>query len=294
MLHSAPTPSSVSNPVTSFFHQNFEGDFRIKHTIANVVTGNRVHTHNFYEILLCCSHNCHVLINDTVFRVNPGTLILLNSTDVHGIIYDGSGQFDRYVLEFNPIYAQDMCKYYDFLSCFEEKAHPAVLSLDSDQLHTYMVMFQKLMLLSKPSKRPEQPLVRKLAFTDLLMHISTLAHSAAKADTNPEDVAIQRIQTIVTYINDHLSEDMTLEELSKQVFLSVSYLNAMFRSYMGCSISQYIMSQRILKATRLLQQPLTVQEVSEKCGFNNYANFIRAFKKYTGLPPGQYRKTSVK
>lgn len=290
MFHAQKTPSDQVDLKTSFFHQEFEGDLRIKHAVSSVVDGNRLHTHNFYEVLLCLSDNCHFLINDVVYRLNAQDLILLNSSDIHGVIFDGTTLFDRCVIEFDPAYAQDMCKYYDILSCFEALNHPTVLSLDVDQFNPYLTLFQKLLLLEKPSKRPEQPLMKKLAFTELLMMVNTFARCEAKTDRQPEEVHIQRIQTIISYIKDHLSGDISSNDLAKLVYLSPSYFNTMFRAAMGYSVNQYIMNQRILMATKLLEQPLSVQEISERCGFNDYAHFIRTFKKCTGLPPGQYRK----
>lgn len=95
---------------------------------------------------------------------------------------------------------------------------------------------------------------------------------------------------VMRYINDHLNEDIGIELLSHQFYMNRSYLSRKFKDEAGCSIREYIILKRVALAKTLLQQGKSVSETCEACGFHDYTNFIRTFKKYAGVSPGQFTK----
>lgn len=54
-------------------------------------------------------------------------------------------------------------------------------------------------------------------------------------------------------------------------------------------VTKYIVSKRITEAKKLLATEKSVTDTAFMCGFNDYANFIRTFKKAVGVPPGKYK-----
>ena len=88
----------------------------------------------------------------------------------------------------------------------------------------------------------------------------------------------------------HLVEELTLEILAKNAFVSVNQLCKLFKTTFGTSVAKYIMAKRISEAKKLLAQGKSVAETAPACGFTDYANFIRVFKKFVGISPGKYHK----
>jgi AraC-like DNA-binding protein len=70
----------------------------------------------------------------------------------------------------------------------------------------------------------------------------------------------------------------------------VAYVSAQFSRQMGLPLKQFIVTKKIALAKQLLEEPLSVTQVCERCGFGDYSNFIRTFKKNTGISPLQWRK----
>jgi AraC-like DNA-binding protein len=70
------------------------------------------------------------------------------------------------------------------------------------------------------------------------------------------------------------------------------YLLHQFKLYTGYTIHQYVQQKRLITAKLLLKEGKSAMEACEESGFGDYANFIRAFKKAFGVPPGRYRKTN--
>ncbi|MEG2350978.1 MAG: AraC family transcriptional regulator, partial [Hungatella sp.] len=92
------------------------------------------------------------------------------------------------------------------------------------------------------------------------------------------------------YIDQHLSEALSLESISTACSLDKYYLSHLFKKETESTIFQYILVKRIAQAKELLSLGSSVTEACQQSGFNDYANFIRSFKKVTGYSPGHFKK----
>ena len=103
----------------------------------------------------------------------------------------------------------------------------------------------------------------------------------------------QQVQEILTYINQHITDAITIEQLAEQFYISTSYICRIFKAATGTTINKYINARRITIAKSLLTMGLGVSEVCEKCGFNDYSNFLKAFTKAVGISPKKYGQYSA-
>ena len=86
-------------------------------------------------------------------------------------------------------------------------------------------------------------------------------------------------------------EKLTLEQFSATFFISQSQLSRMFRRLCGETFKDYLKNYRLNVACQLLSQTnLTVENIMHRCGLKDATSFYRAFQKYTGMTPIQYRK----
>lgn len=94
------------------------------------------------------------------------------------------------------------------------------------------------------------------------------------------------------YINSHLAEDISLEQVSEAVDVSVFYLSRIFSHHAGVSFVDYISTQRVSRAKGLLKfSRLSINKISRQCGFTDQNYFTKVFRKITGITPSQYRKS---
>lgn len=99
------------------------------------------------------------------------------------------------------------------------------------------------------------------------------------------------IKRTLTYIHEHLSEPLSLEEVAKVIGMNKCYLCDLFHKEVHTSFSQYVIHQRIRLATRLLKSTqLSIEEIALKCGYQTSAYFSKSFKKTTGFTPSAIRK----
>ncbi|MFP4977209.1 response regulator [Paenibacillus sp. CN-4] len=99
------------------------------------------------------------------------------------------------------------------------------------------------------------------------------------------------VQFMIDYVHRHYSEDITLEQLASQLYISKNYLNQLFKKVTGETFTNYVIRVRIEKAKALLMEGShLIYEVSEMVGYQNVPYFSTLFKKYCGCSPSELIK----
>lgn len=102
------------------------------------------------------------------------------------------------------------------------------------------------------------------------------------------------VRKAITYIRLHLSDQLSLRQIAAGIKVSPSYLSRLFNQEVEDSISNYITSTRVEKASELLSfSRMPVQNIAAYVGFSDLNYFSRCFKKYRGMTPTEYRNTST-
>lgn len=97
------------------------------------------------------------------------------------------------------------------------------------------------------------------------------------------------ITNVQKYIQDHLKERLTLNDISALFGLSPNYLSVLFKKNCGIGFSEYISQAKISKAkTMLLEQDMKIYEVADQLGFESAFYFSKVFKKVAGLSPREF------
>ena len=130
--------------------------------------------------------------------------------------------------------------------------------------------------------------VATLAATHL---VRTYTSNGQRARSYSGGMGPSRQRKLLTYIADHLSEAITLEELARVAEISPNYLIFLFRQSVGMTPHKYIVQLRVARARDLLLQPqLTLLEIAHRCGFQDQSQFTTVFRRNVGVAPGQFRR----
>lgn len=107
------------------------------------------------------------------------------------------------------------------------------------------------------------------------------------------DDYIQRINSVLLYIENNLDQELSLEKLAKIGCYSPFHLHRIFKTITNETLNQYIIRKRIEKTASLLlhQKEITINEMALQFGFNSNSVFSRTFKKYYNISPSEFRKT---
>lgn len=99
----------------------------------------------------------------------------------------------------------------------------------------------------------------------------------------------KRLARVLDYIGSNLSREITVDQLASVASLSRFHFSRMFKAATGRSPSRFIGIQRLELAKSLLLEGASITQVAEVCRFSSASNFVRAFRRATGLTPAQYR-----
>ena len=110
------------------------------------------------------------------------------------------------------------------------------------------------------------------------------------AELKKQPVISQAIVRSIDYIDHHLHEKITVDDLAEFVGLSSSYLSVLFKKEMGIAISEYTAERRIEAAKNmLLYSDYSAAEISSFLNFSSQSHFIQVFRKKTGMTPKEYK-----
>ncbi len=240
----------------------------------------RSHYHPYFELYyLEEGKRFHMLEND-IYQTEPGDMMLFAPyTMHHSYSHDADERFKRIVLYFSP----------------EAIADPKVLEklrngsglyhVDTKFGHYIHGMLGMLLMEQDETDELHDATMR----TTLNMIVLSLLKAATPAE-KPEAQSL--ISRMVEYIYGHYSEDIRLDDLAEQFYVSKFYLCHEFKKYTNRTISQYINTTRILQAQReIMDTNRSLTKIASDCGFASCTHFSRTFKALTGTTPMEFRKS---
>ncbi|MGI5899759.1 MAG: response regulator transcription factor [Christensenellales bacterium] len=128
-------------------------------------------------------------------------------------------------------------------------------------------------------------------FCDLKELCCYLMAQFSSDDSADYIVGHEKFGELIAYINNHYTETLYLKDLSRQFYFNISYCCEMFRKTMGMTFSQYVTGLRIKRACMLLQNSLlSISDICEQAGYNDYFYFNKVFKRNIGYTPAEYRR----
>ena len=125
---------------------------------------------------------------------------------------------------------------------------------------------------------------------DLLLTLARLVFEQRQKKTPRE--ARSTYDAITGFVEQHLSEELSLDRLSRELFLSKYYISHLFQENTGLSLHQYITKKRLAAAADAIKSGAAATEASRLCGFQEYTSFYRAFRKEYGVGPKEYGETN--
>lgn len=126
---------------------------------------------------------------------------------------------------------------------------------------------------------------------ELKANLSRLA--ALRLDTICNEGNKDVIMSIKAYIRSNYAADLNAAQIAQKFYLNASYLSTLFKEKTGMNLTSYIEGIRMEKAKQLLEgKALSITEVALDTGYSDSNYFSKVFKKYTGMPPRQYRENA--
>ena len=140
-------------------------------------------------------------------------------------------------------------------------------------------------------KDAEYELVIKLKLLNIFVLLTRGYEYTDNTDYNINEKSLLSVDRAITYINENLSNPLSLDDISHIAGMSRTYFSTIFKKLNGITLWDYITIKRVEKSVELLKSSNSnILDIALECGFNNTANFNKAFKKKTGRIPSDYTR----
>ncbi|OWA35285.1 hypothetical protein B9G55_11530 [Saccharibacillus sp. O16] len=251
------------------------------------------HFHDDYEIYLFLGGDVEFYVEHSMHRLRRGHLILCNDKELHRIRHLGQIPYERIAIRFDHrVIGGLSTPFTNLLGCFQNRPLGVgnVVQIDEERMAYVQEMSLRLSEVLQ-SDRYGSDVLAAAYLSELLVWINQRFREKEKDpcfQPAPIPLTYGRIADIMAYIEERLSEELSLGQIADHFGVDPSHLSYLFKQQTGSTLYQYILIKRIAVAKRHLSQGVTVTEACGLSGFRDYSNFIRTFKKLTGVSPGKY------
>jgi AraC-like DNA-binding protein len=284
----------VNSKNQPFTHRQYmlSDNFEFFHYKDNTPLEVEYHKHDFFEIYFFISGDVTYIIEGKSYTLKPWDIILINNKELHKPVINHGAIYERIVIWVNPAFISKMSTPdSDLNMCFEStfKNKYNLLRPGTETLNIIKVILGKLnRILFADSFGAE--ILKELYLTELIVFLNRAYTDSDLVDIGNDVSYNSKINKIINYINQNLSEDLSLDALSSRFYSSKYHLLREFKKHTGYTPHEYITLKRLITSKELLRSGMSISDVCTECGFNNYSNFIRSFTKAFNISPKKYAK----
>ncbi|MBE5961273.1 MAG: helix-turn-helix domain-containing protein [Lachnospiraceae bacterium] len=246
-------------------------------------SGFDLHYHEFYELYYFVEGDADYLVEGKQYHLTPHSLLLLSPYVFHGVRVNSSIPYKRYFVYFTPdIFPMELQSL--LLSAFPGEQNNSQKEVFYEQTKNY----ELTTYLDHLTASNNQPSLERAQYFTVFLQALLGQISIMSQTLHPSPVTrnvSKPILDILTYLNEHLTENISLDDLSRRFFLSKYYMNRSFRKATGTTVMDYLTYKRIIKARQLIYNGYSATDASLLSGFNDYSVFYRDYKKVLGCSP---------
>lgn len=266
----------VSEELPIMFHQRgMDSHYKIWHA-----TGRNM-------LIYMYSEGGGIVCSEKIYPIRPGVLCFVGAGKYHYTMPDDPKQYDRSKVFLTSDEMLKMLEMFpeksEFMRTFTEEAF-VYARIDEQDRSKVEQLFEEIVEFAEEEEYAGAALYS--GYMKLLIYL----HKNILEGVSP---TAGGMQTAVAYINEHIREDMSIDEICEAAHCSKYHFCRQFKKVTGMTVMNYIRKTRIVMAeAMLLKGDASIGDISERCGFSSMAYFSRVFKEDTGVSPLQYRRTA--
>lgn len=271
---------------TVFHPENLQVRLHINHEYEDYP----MHWHTDTEIIMPVDNTYTVIIDKEKYNLNPGDIIMIPSGEIHELFAPPTGR--RYILQCDSTLLSGL-KGIDSIS---SDFYPCVFirSAADSAYHRQLTDI----LHQVADEYVNHPPLYEASITSLLTSFFVIAGRNCLNRDRQHNTVVKKKQHqyidtflhVCQYINEHCTENLTIDELATLAGFSKYHFSRLFYNFSGVTFYEYLIKRRIIYAESLLADPnLSILEIAMKSGFNSLSTFNRNFRTIKKCTPTEYR-----
>lgn len=245
------------------------------------------HFHEFDKLVLLLSGRVDYLVESESYSLRPWNVLLVKHHTIHKALIDKSEPYERVIIYLDGRFFDRAMPQARLMDCFE--------AADKQGRHLLVPGEEERRELARTLRDFEQAereegfgaqAMRDTLIMQLLIRIGRMSAAPERAEQGYDP----KIRLALSYINEDLGGELSVESLADRLFLSKYHFMRLFKAQTGSTVHAYVRQKRLMYAARLIREGSSVNKAAADSGFADYSAFHRAFKESFGVSPGQLKK----
>lgn len=247
------------------------------------------HYHEFYKIIYLVDGKVDYKVEGKTYHLKPHDFVLVGANVIHKPEIDGAAPYERYIVYLSEEFLAEENERGESLKyCFAEaeRLQNRVVHFEPESYEQLVGCLMRMEQIERQKEEYMGDLLLKSAFLEFMVLFNRNVVRQPKAYITTAAYH-GKVIDVITYIQEHLTEDINVDVLARQCYISKYYLMRQFKEATGYSIHQYINEKRIQAARRMILSGMPASKACYECGFKDYSTFARRFKMIVGRAPSK-------
>jgi len=259
-------------------------EFRLFHLKDAKGTQMEYHYHDFDKVVLLVSGQGGYTVEDRHYTLRAGDILLIGSGQIHRPEFAPGLEYERFIFYISPEFlSKQSTEDCNLVSVFDG-TYGHVLRLEERR---YRKVFELAEQMEAEIKKDSfgKSILGNSMLLQLLVRVGRYRDKGQLHLADRKAVSDERIKRMLVFLENHLSEEISIESLSEQFYISRYHLMRLFKKETGQSLYDYLTERRLFFARELIRQGVPATESCFQAGFGSYSSFTRAYGKRFGTTP---------
>jgi len=246
------------------------------------------HFHEFDKLVLLLSGRVDYTVESRTYSLRPNDILLVKHHTIHRAEIDTSSPYERVIIYIDGGFFQRCLPDAGLMDSFARADEAGRLLLTPDEADREAISG----ILASYERCDAAREVGYRAMCDTLMMQLLITLNRVSVTTAPEREPRPegKIADTLSYINENLRSDLTVDALAERLYLSKYHFMRLFKAQTGTTVHAYIRQKRLFCAARLIREGVPAERAAAESGFGDYSAFHRAFRETFGTTPGRLRE----
>lgn len=246
------------------------------------------HSHDYYEFYFFLEGDVEMDVEGRKYALKPGDILVVPPGKRHRADVLGESAYRRFVLWLGKDYiAKLRAESEDYLWFVNRIEKNGEYRFNPGDVGFNALTSRLIALLEEVhSDFFGRDAAISLAIEDIMLHLNRLAYDKLSHRASRESES--RYTAITRFIDNHIDEELSLERLSREFYISKYYIAHLFQKETGISVHRYILKKRLSICEDAMRAGESPTRACAIAGFRDYTSFFRAFKKEYGVSPSEF------